>query len=472
MTHFTSTAYKLFIHIQAIVLVSPMDKKIGPPIVMIISGSKNYLSSIPIFILFILTIFSIGIICNKFNKQKKSFTTKTRIYFLAVLLLVTITQVAAYIGSFSDLSERPYYMREIYLVILSVVFVALTFCTLVVANVVMAVASRNQVIPRRDTGPYEIPSRGESRSQLPSVTNIENNNEVQRIELNLDNRPTRQNQKTNARRGTNHHSNLSPDNQIGVLSQLPPIDPRAADRGATFTQLAETAKQHPPVSENPDDDDSDVESVNFVTKQGSDRYICITQNDLKHMIQYKPTLELNSMMQDKLESPAIPKSVIKVKNLTFKEFERRKEATKLMVAERKAKLMLPRLESMDKDFDVDIISPKKIIENRAVLPVQKEMTDIKKLEITLKMFELLDKKNQEITDHRACQLCCEKNSDIVFQPCGHSGICFDCFLVMIEHHNVQCFYCRQDIEKIYKIDISKTYKDIFRVIDCFKIESQ
>ena len=239
------------------------------------------------------------------------------------------------------------------------------------------------------------------------------------------------------------------------------------------------------ILENPDSDSEskskqskseEEEAINFVLKQNSERFIPLDQVDLKNLI--RPVNKTATMMQF-LKSPrSEPKgnAILKVKKP--KEGEEldqaaKKAKEKLEQKREKSPMLLPiDVDHMD-DPELEIATPIGVVaktkeKNEAA---QNEMSDIKKLEVTLKMYDILEKRSILNNKQKKCGLCCDRQSDVIFQPCGHSGICFDCFLVMVEQSNVQCFFCRSEISKVYRIDITKTYKDIYRIVDCFKVET-
>ena len=483
LMHFLTSTFKLLSHVQMLVLVGSLRKIEGTEKVYIVfEDSKTYLLAIPTFIIALFAIFAGMMISVRLNKEKELIQRKVRYHYLGVMISFTVSMVCFYVFSLSEISSAVYFNREMKYLIPSVVLAGLgASLTMSGLLAVILVAKKHgfSVISPDQTGNRVSNLSGPRQSrtnETATVHPLSREQAAERIELNLNGRPARDAAKTGTIEG-GFNSNVSPENNenLAVPVQIQPMPIPISERGNTFSQLAQTAsvkKNQQSTNECEEgDDDSDAESVNFVTRQGSDLFVVLTQTDLKNMMQYKPTTELSSLWNENQSTPSKRRTVIKVTTLNDDDLKKKREKTRNMMKEQKAKLTLPSLESMAEDFDLDVISPKKVIHNRRDMPVEKEMSDVKKLEITLKMFDLLDKKHDAKPDCRECRLCCDNTADVVFMPCGHGGVCFNCFLVMIEHNNVQCFYCRLDIAKVYKLDVKKTYKDIFRIVDCFKIET-
>lgn len=464
LVHFVSTVYKFFVHLQAIVLTSKLIKIERPQKYLAIkSDASPYVVSIPIFLSFGFTTIGIAILCHRIAILKNIFAQSKRSVLMGALLAVILGQVAIYICSFSEMGKGDYFGRDRQIIVISLVCDAavLSVCISGIV-VVMKLMGKNGILPDSRVvvgAPTNAHSRVDSHVAMTSAGRADTNQDAQRVGLFTQGRLNELNRNP-SRLINNQLPSINPD--------LPPIPERGdLENLFSFGQLAEHITKTKMTSTEVKDEESDAESVNFVTKQGSDLFVAITQNDLKHMIHYIPVNDLGKTTTD---SPSKRMTVIKVSNLSEIDIEKKREATKQLF-ERKSKLLLPRLESIERDFDIDVISPKKIIANREVLSTEPALDHAKKLEITLNMLDLLNKKQKTVADRSVCQLCCEKIADVVFQPCGHSGVCFSCFLVLVELGDIHCFYCRAQIAKIFKIDPSKTYKDIFRVIDCYKIES-
>jgi Zinc finger, C3HC4 type (RING finger) len=48
---------------------------------------------------------------------------------------------------------------------------------------------------------------------------------------------------------------------------------------------------------------------------------------------------------------------------------------------------------------------------------------------------------------KECVVCMSGGpADAVIMPCGHSGICYECAIQMLEKDQMQCHLCREDIE--------------------------
>jgi hypothetical protein len=78
-----------------------------------------------------------------------------------------------------------------------------------------------------------------------------------------------------------------------------------------------------------------------------------------------------------------------------------------------------------------------------------------------------DKPSQELKE---CMMCYVNEPNTIFQPCGHGGICFDCSIEIMKNGNIECHYCRGQIARVLKIDTSKNYEGLFKVIDSYKVE--
>lgn len=49
-----------------------------------------------------------------------------------------------------------------------------------------------------------------------------------------------------------------------------------------------------------------------------------------------------------------------------------------------------------------------------------------------------------------CIICCDKQSEVMIHPCGHSGICKDCMTECLKRSD-KCPHCKQKMDKIYLI---------------------
>ena len=67
---------------------------------------------------------------------------------------------------------------------------------------------------------------------------------------------------------------------------------------------------------------------------------------------------------------------------------------------------------------------------------------------------------------KECVVCMSGVADGVLMPCGHSGICYDCAIQMLQKEESQvCHLCRENIEQILKVDMRTVFKDYIRVIE-------
>ena len=70
-----------------------------------------------------------------------------------------------------------------------------------------------------------------------------------------------------------------------------------------------------------------------------------------------------------------------------------------------------------------------------------------------KTIELTERKTVEgegATTMDTCIICCEKQSEVLIHPCGHSGLCKNCITECIKRTD-ECPHCKQKMEKIYLI---------------------
>ena len=215
----------------------------------------------------------------------------------------------------------------------------------------------------------------------------------------------------------------------------------------------------------PDEESEQQEEVNFVIQQNSEKFIPLTEDDLKYLMVSRPA-EYQQMLEDNKEAPHKSTRVLKLQEVPEVERAARVESDRQLASAHK--LVLP----VDWDEEVDL-SPKKLVFNRAELDKQfPPLSDIKRIEVLVKMTEIFEKKRLPSADTKRCTLCCEAEVDTIFMPCGHSGTCFRCFVTMIEHNSGLCYLCRSRIHKIYRIDPSSSYKAIHRIVECFKVEDE
>lgn len=67
------------------------------------------------------------------------------------------------------------------------------------------------------------------------------------------------------------------------------------------------------------------------------------------------------------------------------------------------------------------------------------------------------RKSEELsvnTQSLECKICFNDHADVILYTCGHSGLCYKCSL-KLWHKSSVCHICRQEIEKILKIDLSQ-----------------
>jgi hypothetical protein len=60
-----------------------------------------------------------------------------------------------------------------------------------------------------------------------------------------------------------------------------------------------------------------------------------------------------------------------------------------------------------------------------------------------------------------CIECQSRNSDVMFN-CGHSGICWECTLLLLSK-NPECHLCSKNIRFVYYIDVGYEWENVFFV---------
>lgn len=479
LMHFLICTYKLLTHIQLLILASAMNRSDFPASQLHFTEPHSYLLSIPFYAYAILFVFCSSQMAFRLNKEKQMVHRAARYFNLFTACAIICGIGAIYLFSFSDLSSDPYFKREKTFVLVSVLVSSLIFSlSLATTLTITIIAKKHRLsVSSPDASVIPVDQRASNRRRNQGTHQMANLQQASRVELNQGNFRSNDASIVQENRMPQVRGDMSQQPHEHVFGRGNSSDQsEVAISGNTFSQLAQVVRdtmEKRKIEEEEEEDSDGGESVNFVSQQSSDRFIKITQNDLKYLIHFKPKRHVEgNLMQNVLTSPNKKSQVIRVASLGEKEIREKRENTKQLIKDQKTKLSLPALESIGEDFDVDVITPKRVIENKGCLPQETELDDIKKLEITLRMFELLEKKNQPNSDQRICKLCCQNIADVVFQPCGHGGVCLTCFLVMIEHGTIQCFYCRRNIDKVYKLDVDKTYKDIFRISEVYKIEKR
>lgn len=269
---------------------------------------------------------------------------------------------------------------------------------------------------------------------------------------------------------------------------------KQSDFSSELTPSEESQKSKKEEDESSDsiEESSSEESTTFVARQSSQRFIPLSQQQLDKLI-IKPNFQTKpKQSKDKLKIVKVKNAIMAIEGsqslgeeVNSNEPEGQPATNQKKTKSPKKKPVLP-VEVMGNESpsNLDIHSPCRLFEDGKLDPneckdcdpkdknQEEEMSYAKKVEVTLKVMDILEKRNIPSQSVPTCSLCCEKPCDTVFQPCGHTGICFDCFMVMIEHSNAKCVFCRESISKVYKIDILKNYKEVFKILECFKIESE
>merc|ERR1712232_947222 len=52
----------------------------------------------------------------------------------------------------------------------------------------------------------------------------------------------------------------------------------------------------------------------------------------------------------------------------------------------------------------------------------------------------------------ACEICCEKELEVVFLPCTHGGLCWGCTETILSRSGNHCHYCRYPVQKVILVD--------------------
>jgi hypothetical protein len=65
------------------------------------------------------------------------------------------------------------------------------------------------------------------------------------------------------------------------------------------------------------------------------------------------------------------------------------------------------------------------------------------------------------TSTQKCIICLSRSSDIMFNCC-HSGICWECTLLLLKKRP-ECHLCRKNIRFVYYIDIGLEWENLFFV---------
>lgn len=227
------------------------------------------------------------------------------------------------------------------------------------------------------------------------------------------------------------------------------------------------------------DESDEPEEFNFVARRNSERFIPLSQLDLKEMLRVKLDKD-DQFLEEMIQNT--PK--IKINKLQLNDYDDlRKKLTivapnylKLIpVTAKKRKVILPvDLEEYNSSkLQYDIVSPGKIMEKKLQRDKQAfEMSDFSKMDLTHKMYELLNENQQKNERMCECLICATNPANIVVQPCGHCHLCYECFKDMALKGSVDCVYCRGPVNKVYTIDVGKTYKNVFQIMDCFKIYTE
>ena len=68
-----------------------------------------------------------------------------------------------------------------------------------------------------------------------------------------------------------------------------------------------------------------------------------------------------------------------------------------------------------------------------------------------------------------CNICFANDSDCIFMPCGHGGVCLDCSKDVIKVQG-ECYLCRTPIEYVLKYNNADKKDDMFKITELHQFE--
>lgn len=245
-----------------------------------------------------------------------------------------------------------------------------------------------------------------------------------------------------------------------------------------------------------------TDSLNFIYQQTSDRFIPLREEELKKIIQTKlPHFESAESKLAAMVSQPTPRPrrttirrTVKLKPLRLATATEMRDPSPMnFPGPRKPASLLTHQLSMLGDIELDVETPARIFRDAIknsepeklqsglgrndsqpalALECLEGIQDIKKLQLHARMSEILSK-HQNIKSPSCCPLCCVEPSDMIFHPCGHRVGCFTCLNVLLEGGgDLLCLMCRGKIGKVYRVDTADGYKGVFRIKECFKLETE
>lgn len=61
--------------------------------------------------------------------------------------------------------------------------------------------------------------------------------------------------------------------------------------------------------------------------------------------------------------------------------------------------------------------------------------------------------NEKAGPNEVCAFCFDKETNILFDPCGHGGICKECALSYLKDRDRNCPFCKQSIDEVFVIEL-------------------
>lgn len=68
-----------------------------------------------------------------------------------------------------------------------------------------------------------------------------------------------------------------------------------------------------------------------------------------------------------------------------------------------------------------------------------------------------------------CNICYALDSDCIFMPCGHGGVCLGCSKDVVRVQG-ECYLCRTPVEYVLRYDNEDRKDDMFRIVELHQFE--
>ena len=78
-------------------------------------------------------------------------------------------------------------------------------------------------------------------------------------------------------------------------------------------------------------------------------------------------------------------------------------------------------------------------------------------------------KSDADTSSFMCNICFALDSDCIFMPCGHGGICLGCSKDVVRVQG-ECYLCRTPVEYVLRYDNNDRKDDMFKIIELHQFE--